>query len=343
MIEPLRQYIEELARQDQFSGAVLIAKRGEPEPLLIQSYGLASRAFQIPNRTDTKFNLGSMNKMFTAVAVAQLVERGRLAFNDPIAAHLPDYPREDIARKVTVHQLLTHTSGLGDYVNDRFWAARDHILAVKDYLALFTTDSLLFEPGESVRYSNAGYIVLGAIIERVSGQAYDGFVRDNIFAPLGMRDSDAYPLDRDTPKMAMGYTHISPDGETKPDEYWNNLLALPRRGGPAGGGYSTVEDLLRFARALLGHALLNPEMTAMILESKVDLATRAYSQYGYGFGVERAGQSVIVGHTGGAPGVNGQLDMYPDTGYCAIVLANADPPAATQIASKTRELLAMSA
>jgi CubicO group peptidase (beta-lactamase class C family) len=339
MIESLREYVAELAMRDQFSGAVLIAGPGEREPLFIRSYGLASRAFQVPNRVDTKFNLGSMNKMFTAVAVAQLVEHGRLAFDDPISAHLPDYPREDIARRVTVHHLLTHTSGLGDYVNERYWTMRDSISTVNDYLALFSADSLLFAPGARAQYSNAGFIVLGAIIERISGQSYDDFVRDNIYDLAGMRDTGAYALDRDTPNLAVGYTHKAPDGSSKPDEYWNNLLALPRRGGPAGGGYSTVGDLLRFARELLRHTLLSPTMTATIMQPKVELTTRAFSQYGYGFGVERIGQATIVGHTGGAPGVSAQLDIYTNTGYCVIALANADPSAATHFARRAREIL----
>lgn len=338
MIAALQSYLEELVATDAFSGAVLVAK--DDMTLFARAYGLASRAFGAPNRLDTKFNLGSMNKMFTGVAIAQLAEKGRLAFTDLVAAHLPDFPHgEAEERTMTIHHLLTHSSGLGSYWNDQFEAARDRIRTVNDYLALFADDPLRFAPGERSEYSNAGYIILGAIIERVSGQPYYEYVREHIYWPAGMHDTEAYPLDRDVPNRAVGYTHFSPDGETIPDEWWNNLLMLPARGGPGGGGYSTVEDLQRFARALLTHQLLGFQMTSTVLSEKVALRTRAFSRYGYGFGVERLGGTLLVGHTGGAPGINAQLDIYLDSGYIVAVLANYDPPAASQVAQKVRALL----
>lgn len=300
---------------------------------------MANRAFQASNRLDTKFNLGSMNKMFTGVAIAQLAAAGRLAFTDRVATYLPGFLHRDAAQTMTIHHLLTHSSGLGSYWNERFETARDRIRTVSDYLALFADDPLQFAPGGQSEYSNAGYIVLGAIIEHVTGQSYDAYVRERIYLPAGMHDTGFYPLDRDVSNRATGYTHFSPDGETAPEEWWNNLLMLPACGGPGGGGYSTVEDLLRFARALLAYELLSPEMTATVLAAQVALRTRAFSRYGYGFGVEDAGQSVIVGHTGGAPGINAQLDIYPEMGYVVAVLANYDPPAAAQVAERIRALL----
>lgn len=337
VIYSLQAYLEELTAADVFSGAVLVAKDGRP--IFAQAKGLASRAFQAPNRLDTKFNLGSMNKMFTAVAIAQLAEAGRLAFTDRVAAYLPDFPRGDAARTMTIHHLLTHSSGLGSYWNERFETIRDQIRNVNDYLGLFADDPLLFAPGERSEYSNAGYIVLGAIIERITGQSYDAYVRERIYLPVGMNDTGFYPLDRDVPNRAGGYTHFTPDGETAPEEWWNNLLMLPACGGPGGGGYSTVEDLLRFARALLAHELLSPEMTATVLAAKVALRTRAFSRYGYGFGLEHVEETLIVGHTGGAPGINAQLDIYPGKGYVVAVLANYDPPAASLVAQKVRALV----
>lgn len=337
-IEQYQAYLEERVARDEFSGAVLLAK--DEEPVFIRAYGLASKAFGVPNQVDTKFNLGSMNKMVTAVAIAQLVESGLVHFADPIGTHLPNYPREDVARQVTIHHLLTHTSGLGTYWNDRFETERDRVRSVDDYLRLFAEDPLQFEPGEHSQYSNAGYVVLGAIVERVTGQRYDDYVGEHIYAPAGMSDTLAYPLDRDVANLALGYTHFAPDGSTDPGTWWNNLLMLPARGSPAGGGYSTVEDLLRFARALHTHTLLGPELTSTVLESKVDLRTRAFAHYGYGFCVDKVATSRLAGHTGGAPGINGQLDMYLDTGYTLVVLSNYDPPAASQVAARFRELIA---
>lgn len=333
----IRAQLEDVVSRDEFSGALLLEHSGDV--IFEGASGLASRAFLVPNHTKTKFNLGSANKMVTAVAIGQLVEAGRLTFADPVAAHLPDYPREDVARGVTIHHLLTHTSGLGNYFNDRFEGARDRLRSVADYLALFADDPPLFAPGERSDYSNSGYIVLGAIVERTTGLTYDDYVREHIYAPVGMHDTDAYPLDHDTADLAVGYTHISPESEVNLGKWWNNVLTLPARGGPAGGGYSTVEDLMHFARALLRGRLLTPATTDTIMGAKIALQTRAFSHYGYDFCVEPLDTYRIVGHTGGAPGVNAHLDIYPEHDLILTVLVNADPPAATQVANMVRELM----
>ena len=199
--------IKELAAQGRFSGALLVAQEGEP--ILKQAYGQADRALDLPNQVDTKFNLGSMDKMFTAVAIMQLVEQGRLALDDVIADHLPDYPNQEVANAVTIHHLLTHTSGLGDYSeSDRYKAVHDQIRSLEDYVPLFVDTPLEFEPGEQFLYSNSGFIVLGLIIEEVTGQSYYDYVRLNIFEPSGMTDTGAYELDAGTPNLAWGYTRF---------------------------------------------------------------------------------------------------------------------------------------
>lgn len=334
----LKEYVHRQAAAGQFSGALLVAR--ERKVLWSRAYGLASRAFGVPNRVDTHFNLGSMNKMITGIAIAQLVEAGRLNFSDLVGTHLPDYPREDVAGSVTIHHLLTHTSGLGTYFNERFEASRDRIRSVGDYLGLVAQDPPQFAPGERSEYSNAGYIVLGAIMERVSGQGYDEYVREHIYAPAGMHATEAYALDQDVANLAIGYTHMAPDGQPQSERWWNNLLTLPARGGPAGGGYSTVMDLLQFTQALREHRLLSPAMTANVLEPKVELRSRAFTHYGYGFCLGTLGATAIFGHTGGAPGINGQLDVCPEQGYIVVVLSNYDPPAAGDVAGKARELIA---
>lgn len=338
MWQQLEAYIAELAADGAFSGAALVAQTGEASHTWV--HGLASRAYAVPNQPDTQFNLASMNKMFTGVAIAQLAEARRLAFSDSIEAHLPDYPQAEVAHAVTIHHLLTHTSGLGSYWNQRFAAQRSSIRSVNDYLTLFAEDPLLFQPGARAEYSNAGYIVLGAIIERITGQSYDDYVCERIYQRAGMHATEASPLDVEVPNRATGYTHFLPDGETAPGAWRNNLLLLPARGGPGGGGYSTVEDLLRFAQAMLSHRLLSTEMTATVLERRVMLPSRAFSAYGYGFCVEQRGPTRITGHTGGAPGVNAQLDIYPNDGIIVVVLANQDPPAAGRVAMRARELIA---
>src|SRR5437763_11227801 len=165
--ESLAAYLEGLAKEDKFSGVVLVARGGKP--FFVKAYGLADKTRNLVNNLETKFNLGSMNKMFTAVAIAQLAEQGKLAFDDKVGKLLPDYPNKDVASKVTIHHLLTHTSGLGSYWNAKFDARRATIKTVADYLGLFADEPLLFEPGARFEYSNSGFIVLGASLERGSG------------------------------------------------------------------------------------------------------------------------------------------------------------------------------
>jgi hypothetical protein len=182
--------VRKLANADRFSGAILMVK-GEAT-LYRNAVGLASVSFQAANRIDTKFNLGSMNKMFTAVAVAQLAQQGKLSFDDTLAKHVPDYPNKEVAGKVTIHQLLTHTSGMGSYFNDKYQeASKTRFRAVRDYLPLFADDPLQFQPGERFGYSNSGFHVLGLVIEKVSGQDYFDYVREHIYRPAGMINTDS--------------------------------------------------------------------------------------------------------------------------------------------------------
>ena len=291
--------------------------------------------------------------MFTAVAIVQLAERGRLSFDDRIATYLPHYPRA-VAEIVSIHDLLTHTAGLGDFLNDKYESARARLRTVSDYLSLFLDDPLAFAPGERWQYSNAGYVVLGAIVEAIAGQSYFDYVREHIYLPAGMDSTDAYELDRDIPNLAMGYSHMDmnlsmmeltrvfradPAHAFAPGPRRNNIFMLPVRGGPSGGGYSTVEDLLRFDRVLRSHVLLNPNSTGVLLSGKVGLPGEPEGRYAYGFRDERIGGQRIVGHNGGFPGVSTQLDMYLDSGYTLAVLANYDPLVAQLIASRLRELL----
>jgi len=329
-------YLAKLVAADLFSGSVIVAHEGNP--ILCRAYGLASRAHGVPNRTDTKFNLGSMNKMFTAVAIARLAEMDRLAFTDPVGKHLPDYPNKAVAEHVTLHHLLTHTSGVGDYFNEKYMeAAKDRFRTVRDFFPLFVDEPLEFEPGSRFRYSNAGFMILGAVIEKVSGQSYFDYVRDHVYKPAGMTDTDAYEMDQDTPNLATGYTRENLQGQFLAAPPRNNLFLHVVKGGPAGGGFSTAADLIRFARALRGHRLLGPELTELVVAGKVE--SRSEEKYAYGFFAEVVDGRRIVGHGGGFPGISSQLDIYWDRGYDVAVMSNYDPPAALRIAGKLRSLI----
>jgi CubicO group peptidase (beta-lactamase class C family) len=273
---------------------------------------------------DTRFSLASMGKMFTAVAVARLAEQGKLGFDDTVGKHLPDYPNKDVARRVTIHQLLTHTSGLGDFFNDRWRARRASLRTVDDYLDLFADEPLAFEPGSKWAYSNAGYVVLGAIIERVTGQDYYEHIAAHVFRPAGMTRSGFFEPDGATEGMATGYTHEGPDGKPQPGPRQSNADHLPGRGNPAGGAWSTAEDLLRFAGALRSNALLDRRSVALATSPRAETGPGPESRYGYGFEIHTVNGHRAFGHFGGFPGVSTGLEVYPDLGYTVVILSNYD-------------------
>jgi CubicO group peptidase (beta-lactamase class C family) len=334
----LDAFVGALVARDTFSGAVLMAK--DDKTIFRKAYGLASKEFNVPNQTNTKFNLASMGKMFTGVAVAQLAERGKLSFDDLINKHLPDYPKE-VASRVSIHHLLTHTSGLGSYWKDEFHEANHaRFRTIRDFFPLFINDPPAFPPGTKWSYSNAGYMVLGAIIEKVSGQSYFAYVKENVFRPAGMNDTDFYEADRVTPNLAAGYTRQNRYLRDA-TEWTNTLFISPVKGGAAGGCFSTVEDLLRFAVALRGNRLLSPSMTDTTLTGKVPYAeTRRYA---YGFANDVVGGQRIAFHDGGANGVSAEFDLYRDNGYTVIVLSNYDHPAARPVVEKMREIISHAA
>ena len=336
LVQEFGAFVERLAEGGCFSGAVLLAHGDERR--LECAHGMARREDGIPNRPDTRFNLASLNKMFTGVAVAQLAQDGRLGFGETIGQHLPDYP-EAVAQKITVHQLLTHTSGLNGFFSDELKASHATVKEVSDYLPLFADEPLLFEPGTRVAYSNAGYGVLGALIETVSGQRYHDYVREHIFTPAGMADTDSYELTSDDPTLAIGYTRGNPDAGSGPENGLQSNIgnwALPPRGGPFGCGFSTIGDLHRFGQALLGHHLLSPKLTGLVLSPKVQMDPQR--SYGYGFEERRVAGLRSIGHGGGAPGANARLSLYPELGDTLVVLSNFDPPIADRIADHERRL-----
>jgi CubicO group peptidase (beta-lactamase class C family) len=336
MVEFLDRYLDNLVTKDRFSGAVLIAKDGKP--FYTRVHGLASKRYNIPNRRDTKFNLGSMNKMFTGVAIMQLAEQGKVSLYDPVGKYLPDLPRQEIAEKVTIHHLLTHTSGMQDYWDEVFDAHWWEIKTVSQLAELIFEDSLLFEPGTDFHYSNSGPIVLGMIIEKVTGQDYYDYVREYIHKPAGMINTDCYEMDTPVPNLAIGYTRMDYDGSRNPGGAWrNNLFMHVVKGGPAGGGFSTVEDLLRFDIALRKNRLISKESFDTLTTGKVEMGPE--SMYAYLFQDRNVNGHRIVGHGGGAPGINANLDMYLDSGYTVAVMANYDGAAGT-VARKIEELLA---
>ncbi len=335
----LETYLDNLSAEDKFSGAVLVAKNGVP--IFKKAYGLANKNMNAANNTETKFNVASMNKMFTAVAVAQLAERGKLSFDDTIGKHLPNYPNKSVADKVTIHQLLTHTSGMGNYQTEKFFEQLDKTKTLTELLSFFASEPLAFEPGAKFQYSNAGFAVLGLIIEKISGRSYFEYVRENIFKPAEMNNTDSYEKGTGVKNLAIGYTRMNLDGsKPAPDApRRENTQNLPLKGTSAGGGYSTVDDLLKFAAALQNHKLLSKKFTEIVTTGKFDVGGPA-GKYAYGFGDKIFNGKRIVGHNGGSLGIGANFDMFPELGYTAIILANYDPPAMMPVIMKIRELIA---
>lgn len=322
LVTTLRKRMDEVAASDRFSGAVLVARNGKT--VFAQAYGLGDREKKTANTLKTRFRLGSMNKMFTAVATLQLVQSGKLDLKAPLGNYLTDYPNKDVASKVTIEQLLSHTGGTGDIFGPEFDKNRLELKTLQDYVKLYGNRALQHEPGSRWQYSNYGFLLLGVLVEKVSGQSYYDYVRDHIFKPAGMNATASEPEDQTVADRSIGYTRFtSPNLQPNTD-------TLPYRGTSAGGGYSTVEDLSKFAIALQTHKLLNAQYTEMLTTGKTE--TPGGGKYAYGFQDAMIGGTRCFGHGGGAPGMNGELKICPGSGYVVAVLANMDPPAASRVA-----------
>jgi CubicO group peptidase (beta-lactamase class C family) len=322
LVEAAKGRIAELVKDDKFSGAVLVTKNGKA--ILAEAHGLADREKKFPNSLSTKFRIGSMNKMFTAVSILQLAQAGKIKLSEPLGKYITDYPNKDAASKVTIQELLTHTGGAGDIFGPQFQEHRKDLRSLQDYVNLYGKRGLEFEPGSRWEYSNYGFLLLGVVVERVNGKSYYDYVRENVYTPAGMSSSGSLAEDETVANRSIGYTSFG--GST----LHPNTDTLPYRGTSAGGGYSTVEDLQRFAAALMGHKLLNADYTDLLTTGKV--ATPRGGKYAFGYFDEGAESgSRHFGHGGGAPGMNGELQIYPQSGYVIAVLSNLDPPAASRV------------
>jgi len=325
-----REFVQRMVAEDKFSGVVLIGANGEP--IFRQAYGLADREHGVPNTVDTRFGTASMGKMFTAVAALQLVQAGKLKLSEPIRNYLPDYPNKDVASKVTIHQLLTHTGGTGDMFGPELDKHRLELRTHDDYIHLFGSRPLTFEPGSRWEYSNYGFVILGAIIERVSGENYYDYLRNHIFDPAGMR-SIRFPSEGE-PEPGRSVEYTKQGGNTWHAARSNAVGTAgsgPIRGMAAGGASTAIDDLLRFANALQEHKLLDAHYTELLTTGQV--STPNGGHYAYGFQDAVMNGLRCFGHSGGSPGVNGDLEICPATGYTVAVLANIDPFAAQIVSS----------
>jgi len=325
-LEELHDYLLKSTRENEFSGSILIAKDGDP--IFQKAYGYASKIFKVPNTIDTKYNLGSINKIFTTVAVTQLMEEGKLSIDDPIGKYLDIFPQE-VADKVTIRHLLNMRSGWGDYWGNEYYLChKDRLRTLSDYMEFIKDIPLDFEPGANFQHSNTGYEIAGAIIEEVSGLDYFDYIKKNIYDPSGMSNTDTYHRDDLVENLAVGYTNMNPNDPDGKGYEWSNTYMLSPRGTPAGGGYSTTEDLLKFDKALRNHRLLNSDYTQYLL-------SRFQGSPGDPFSPPQKTYRVV----GGAAGVSAFLGMDFQSTYSIIVLSNYDFPVAMEVAEEIIKML----
>jgi D-alanyl-D-alanine carboxypeptidase len=306
LVSRLTTSLDSLAKAGQFSGVAVLAKNGVP--VFQHAYGMADREHGVANNLKTAFNLGSINKVFTMIAILQLRAAGKIDLDSTLAAYWPDYPNGEVARKITIRQLMRHTSGIGGNIFDSpSGGKRNDIRTLRDYLPLFVNQPLQFEPGTRNAYSNAGYVVLGLLIERLSGEDYYAYVREHIFEPAGMTRTGSFAVDSLPPNTAIGYT-TGDEHAPSSAPLRRNTEDLPGRGSSAGGGYSTAQDLLGFLQALREQRIPN-------------------------------GVPAGLGIAGGSGGMNAIVEGDLPGGYDLIALTNLDPPAAERVAGMVRNWL----
>jgi CubicO group peptidase (beta-lactamase class C family) len=329
----LSDYLDSLVARDSFSGAVLVARHDTV--LLQRAVGFADHAAGRALTLDTPLDMASGGKMFTAVAVTQLVAAGRIHLDDPVSRSLPDYPDTAFARHATVRELLTHTSGLGDYWDSTYEAAWDSITTLAQMLPFVLRHPPDLPPGREFRYSNSGYLLLGLIVERMSGRSYYDYVSRHIFQPARMTHT-GYPLvDAVNHTVAREYLDRAAEGPGHdPDRDPGAWIPArhQRRGTSAGGAYSTVGDLLRFEAALSGHRLLDAALTDSLLAGRVPTRPGSDRRYGFGFYRFVLGADIpAYGHGGLAPGLMFEFRVIPRLGYTFVLFQNHDGPALPRV------------
>ncbi|MFD7160786.1 serine hydrolase domain-containing protein [Kribbella sp. NPDC059898] len=343
--DELEKYLDKLQADDSFSGTVLVLKDGRT--VLSRSMGYADRERRIRNRDDTIFCLASVTKLFTGVAIGQLVQRGALDLVDPIGKYLSGFEAGD---KVTIHQLLTHTSGLGDYMQlpgyweeSATWTTPQQTM--DGILRYIRTESLAFAPGTASKYSNSGFHVLGCIVAKIAGVSYYDYIRTNIFRPAGMTSSGFTLLSQWRTDRRFAHPYPTDESGTRYDALAAGRFGLI--GTPAGNAFANAPDLVRFVEALTGGKLLSPTWRDVFVTPKFSLGTlpakpglpEIINFFGYGVDSSILNGGLVTGHTGGAPGVSTSAEWYPELGYTAVHLGNYDPAPGTNVNQELRQVL----
>lgn len=333
--EIIKKHNQEEIGRIQFSGAILFG--AESKTKFENSYGFANRSDKIKNTTNTRFSIASGCKIFTAIAICQLVHKGLLEFNTLLSDLEINLNKLD--PRITVHHLLTHTSGIPDYFDEEFMTDYEslwktvpmyNITSPNCFLPMFQNRPMKFDPGTQFSYSNAGFIVLGLIVEKLTGLSFNDYVQENIFQACGMNDSGYFRMDQLPERTAIGY--VGND-----DNWKTNIYSMPIVGGPDGGAYTTVYDLVKFWNALMGNRLISKSLTEQMLFPHIQ--DSEYIHYGYGVWITIINKEIFKYFVmGGDPGVEMLSSYYPKLKGEVHVLANVDKGAGL-IASRIDEKL----
>ena len=325
----IEQAIEQEITRLPFSGVVFVHEKGGV--VLQKAYGMANRAESIPNSINTRFGMASGCKIFTAVAICQMVEQGKLTFDTRLRDCL-DIPFPHFDDSVTVHHLLTHSSGIPDYFDEEenddyeaLWQDRPmyRMRRPEDFLPMFQQDKMKFTPGEKFTYNDGGFIVMGLIVEQLSKMTFTDYIRENILIPAGMRDSGYFATDRLPSRTALGYIEDESGGGWR-----TNIFAVPIIGGGDGGAYTTAPDMAGFWSALLDHKLLSEELTARMMRVYIEARSEGEGKfYGYGVWINKKGSDIGSYYvTGWDPGVAMVSEYFAGSDVLLTVIGNANKP-----------------
>ena len=314
--DKIDQLLQSYTEYKQFNGSALVAENGEV--ILKNGYGLANMEWDVPNTANTKFRLGSITKQFTSMVIMQLAEEGKLELNAPVTTYLKNYPKAT-GDKITIHQLLTHTAGVPNYTSfPGFMQSRSKMpFSVKELTATFADSSLVFNPGENFSYSNSGYVLLGAIIEEITGKSYEQVVQERIFDPLQMNDSGYDHSDEIIRNRAAGY-------DQRGNKFRNTGyldMSVPYA---AGSLYSTVEDLYKWNNALLENKLISNSSKEKMFEIHRELGPAQGVGYGWFISYRPFAQDTLrtIGHGGGINGFNTLITRIPEDKNFIVLLNN---------------------
>lgn len=308
IVQNIDKLMNECQNLDLFSGTILVAKDGKT--IYENSFGFSDKESNILNTNDTKYNIGSIGKLFTKIMILQLFEEGKLSFDDNLSKYLKYFPVKN-SDKVTIKHLLTMTSGYGDYIqNPEFQKDKDKFKKLDDLLHLISKEELNFEPGTDKMYSNSGYAILGGIIESITGKDYETNLKERILNRLDMNSSGFIYWDENDPKKAIGYIK-----GIKGDVRNNRNLRL--HPSPAGGLYATAEDLLRLDISLRNDNKILKDDTKVLLFGDIDNSKITWNE------LKNNKQAVDV-YAGGAPGINAIYGVYIGLNYTVIILSNYD-------------------